>query len=188
MGDANKLTMQVGGTPMVARVVDAVQQSRVERVIVVTGHEPERIEQALPGRNVELVHNPAYAEGIGTSVRRGVAALGDDVHGALVALGDMPWVSAEVIDRLVDAFTSDGELSIFIPMFGTTRGNPVLWGSQHFPELLALTGDVGGKALFHRHAAAICYVDVESAGVNIDVDTPEALQDLGLQRDGEPST
>lgn len=188
MGDANKLTMQVDGTPMVARVVDAVQQSRVERVIVVTGHESEGIEQALPGRNVELVHNPDYAEGIGTSVRAGIAALGDDVHGALVALGDMPWVSAEVIDRLVDAFTSDGELSIFIPMFGRKRGNPVLWGSQHFPELLALTGDVGGKALFHRHAAAICYVDVESASVNIDVDTPDALQDLAIQRDGEPST
>jgi molybdenum cofactor cytidylyltransferase len=188
MGGANKLTMHVDGTPMVARVVDAVRQSRAERVIVVTGHEPERIEEALSGRNVEVVHNPDYAEGIGTSVRAGIAALGDDVQGALVALGDMPWVSAEVIDRLVDAFTSDGELSIVIPMFGGKRGNPVLWGSQHFPELLALTGDVGGKALFHRHAAAICYVDVESASVNIDVDTPEALQDLDIQRDGEPTT
>ena len=187
MGDVNKLTMQVDGTPMVARVVYAVQQSGVQRVIVVTGHQPERIEEALSGCNVELVHNPDYAEGIGTSVRTGVAALGDDVHGALVALGDMPWVSVEVIDRLVGAFTSDGELSIFIPMFGRKRGNPVLWGAQHFPELLALTGDVGGKALFHRHAAAICYVDVGSAGVNIDVDTPEALEGPGIRRDGEPS-
>lgn len=187
MGDVNKLTMQVDGTPMVARVVYAVQQSGVQRIIVVTGHQPERIEEALSGCNVELVHNPDYAEGIGTSVRTGVAALGDDVHGALVALGDMPWVSVEVIDRLVDAFTSDGQLSIFIPMFGRKRGNPVLWGAQHFPELLALTGDVGGKALFHRHAAAICYVDVESAGVNIDVDTPEALEGPGIRRDGEPS-
>jgi len=187
MGDVNKLTMQVEGTPMVARVVNAVQQSGVQRVIVVTGHEPERVEEALVGREVDLVHNPDYVEGIGSSVRTGVAALGDDVHGALVALGDMPWVSVEVIDRLVDAFTSDGELSIFIPMFGKKRGNPVLWGAQHFPELRALTGDVGGKALFHRHAAAICYVDVESAGVNIDVDTPEALQGPSIQRDGEPT-
>jgi molybdenum cofactor cytidylyltransferase len=187
MGDANKLTMPVDGIPMVARVVDALQQSRAGRVIVVTGHEPERIREALSGRNVELVHNPDYAEGIGTSVRTGVGALDDDVDGALVALGDMPWVSTEVIDRLVDAFTSDGELSIFIPMFGRKRGNPVLWGSQHFPELLALAGDVGGKALFHRHAAAICYVDVESASVNIDVDTPDALHELGIQGEGEPT-
>jgi molybdenum cofactor cytidylyltransferase len=187
MGDANKLTIPVDGTPMVARVVDALQQSRAQRVIVITGHEPERIEEALSGRDVEFVHNPDYAEGIGSSVRMGITALDDDADGALVALGDMPWVNTEVINRLVDAFTTGGELSIFIPMFGGKRGNPVLWGSQHFPELLALSGDVGGKALFDRHATAICYVNVESASVNTDVDTPDALQKLGIQGDGEPT-
>jgi molybdenum cofactor cytidylyltransferase len=187
MGDANKLTIPVDGTPMVARVVDALQQSRAQRVIVITGHEPERIKEALSGRDVEFVHNPDYAEGIGSSVRMGITALDDDADGALVALGDMPWVNTEVINRLVDAFTTDRELSIFIPMFGGKRGNPVLWGSQHFPELLALSGDVGGKALFDRHATAICYVNVESASVNTDVDTPDALQKLGIQGDGEPT-
>ena len=187
MGDANKLTIPVDGSPMVARVVDALQQSRVQRVIVVTGHEPERLKEALSGRDVEFVHNPDYTEGIGSSVRAGVAALGDDVDGALVALADMPWVSAEVINRLIDAFTSDSEPSIFIPRFGGQRGNPVLWGAQHFPELLALAGDVGGKALFQRHASAICYVDVESASVNLDVDTPDALQELAIQGDGKPT-
>ena len=187
MGDANKLTIPVDGTPMVARVVDALQQSRAQRVIVITGHEPGRIEEALSGRDVEFVHNPDYAEGIGSSVRMGITALDDDADGALVALGDMPWVSTEVINRLVDAFTTDGDLSIFIPMFGGKRGNPVLWGARHFPELLALSGDVGGKALFDRHATAICYVNVESASVNTDVDTPGALQKLGIQGDGEPT-
>jgi molybdenum cofactor cytidylyltransferase len=157
-------------------------------VIVITGHQPERIKEALSGRDVEFVHNPDYAEGIGSSVRMGITALDDDADGALVALGDMPWVNTEVINRLVDAFTTGGELSIFIPMFGRKRGNPVLWGSQHFPELLALAGDVGGKALFHRHAEAICYVDVESASVNIDVDTPEALHELGIHDKDEPSS
>lgn len=187
MGDTNKLTIPVDGTPMVARVVDALQQSRAKRVIVVTGHEPERIQEALSDRNVELVHNPDYAEGIGASVRAGIAALGEDVDGALIALADMPWVSTEVINLLIDAFTSDPELSIFIPMFGGKRGNPVLWGAQHFPELLGLAGDVGGKALFRRHAAAIRYVDVESASVNIDVDTPAALDEIGIPGGGEPT-
>ncbi|MBW2161766.1 MAG: NTP transferase domain-containing protein, partial [Deltaproteobacteria bacterium] len=72
MGDANKLTISVDGTPMVARVVDALQQSRAQRVIVITGHEPERIKEALSGRDVEFVHNPDYAEGIGSSVRMGI--------------------------------------------------------------------------------------------------------------------
>jgi molybdenum cofactor cytidylyltransferase len=178
MGEANKLTMPVDGTPMVARVVDTLQRSTAGRVIVVTGHEPDEIRDALSGRDVELVHNPDFEEGMGTSVRAGVSALGDDVDGVLIALADMPWVSSEVIDRLVDTFSPDGEASIYIPMYGQKRGNPVLWGAQRFPELRKLSGDVGGKVLFDRHPEAICYVDVQSAGVNIDVDTPDALDEL----------
>ena len=180
MGQANKLTIPVDGTPMVARVVDTLREGGVQRVLVVTGHAPEEIRGALGDRDVEVVHNPDYEEGMGASVRAGVSVVGNDVDGVLIALGDMPWVSTDVIGRLLDAFTPDGDLSIYIPMFGRKRGNPVLWGSGHFPELRQLSGDVGGKALFHRHAEAICYVDVESAAVNIDVDTPEALHDLGI--------
>ena len=180
MSQANKLTIPVDGTPMVARVVDALQESGIDEVIVVTGHAPEEIQAALGDREVELVHNPDYEEGMGSSVRTGVSAVADDVDGVLIALGDMPWVGTDVIGRLLDAFSPDGDLSIYIPMFGRKRGNPVLWGSRHFPELRQLSGDVGGKALFHGHAAAICYVDVESAAVNIDVDTPEALHELGI--------
>jgi molybdenum cofactor cytidylyltransferase len=177
MGQANKLTMPVDGTPMVARVVDTLQRSGVERVIVVTGHEPHEIRDALSGRDVEFAHNPDFEDGMGTSVRAGVSALGDDVDGVLIALADMPWVSSDVIDRLVDAFSPDGEVSIYIPMYGRKRGNPVLWGAQRFAELRELSGDVGGKVLFDRHPEAICYVDVEGAGVNIDVDTPDALDE-----------
>jgi molybdenum cofactor cytidylyltransferase len=180
MGQANKLTIPVGGTPMVASVVDALRDSGVKRVLVVTGHAQEEILAALGDRDVEIVHNPDHEEGMGASVRTGVSAVGDEVDGLLIALGDMPWVGTDVIGRLLNAFSPDGDLSIYIPMFGRKRGNPVLWGSRHFPELRQLTGDVGGKALFHRHAEAICYVDVESAAVNIDIDTPEALHELGI--------
>jgi molybdenum cofactor cytidylyltransferase len=179
MGPTNKLTVPVEGTPMVARVVDALEKSRVDRIVVVTGHEPGRIREALEGRNVELVHNQEYSEGIASSIRTGVAALGQDVDGALIALADMPCVGVEVLDRLIDAFTSDGELSIFIPVFGRKRGNPVLWSAEHFPELLALSGDVGGKVIWRRRSESICYVDVGSAAINIDIDTPEALLELG---------
>lgn len=180
MGRTNKLTLPVEGTPMVARVVDVLHKSRAERIIVVTGHEREGIEGALEGHDAELVHNPDFPDGIASSIRVGVEAVGEDVDGVLIALGDMPWVTPEVIDKLIDAFTADGELSIFIPMFGRKRGNPVLWGAEHLSELRALVGDVGGKVIWQRHPAAVCYVDVESAGINIDVDTPGALQELGV--------
>jgi len=185
MGPTNKLTVEVEGTPMVARVADALFASKVAEIVVVTGHEPRRIETALRGREVTLVHNPDYDDGISTSIRAGISALGEDIDGALIALADMPWLRPEVVDRLLDAFSADGELSIFVPMFGGKRGNPVLWSSIHFPELCTLTGDVGGKRLFHRHSAAVCYANVEDAGVSIDLDTPEALDTLGILRQHE---
>ncbi|MEM7434413.1 MAG: molybdopterin-binding/glycosyltransferase family 2 protein [Myxococcota bacterium] len=180
MGDMNKLLLPIDGVPMVARVVDAVAQSRSAETIVVTGHDPNAIMNALEGRDVRFAHNDRYTDGMGTSVACGFEALGDDYDGALVALGDMPWIDPDVVDRLISAFSPDGDLSIYIPMFGRKRGNPVLWGSRHFPELQQLTGDVGGKSLFRRYPEAICDVDVPTAAVNIDVDTPEAIQGLGI--------
>ena len=180
MGATNKLTVEVEGTPMVARVVDAVRRSGISPVVVVTGHQADAIVAALGARDVRFVHNADYAEGIGASIRTGVGALDEEVDAALIALGDMPWVQTDVIARLVDAFSPGADLSIYIPMYGRKRGNPVLWGSRHFPELEQLSGDIGGKSLFHQHADAICYVDVKSAAVNIDVDTPESLQRLGI--------
>ncbi|MGD8316770.1 MAG: nucleotidyltransferase family protein [Myxococcales bacterium] len=187
MGTQNKLTLPVDGRPMVAQVVDAFERSRVKRVLVITGHEPQRIREALEGCRVELLHNPDYVEGIASSIRAGIGALDDGVDAAIVALADMPWVGSQVIDRLVDAYRAARELTIFIPMFGNKRGNPVLWGSQHFPELLGLRGDVGGQALFDRNSEAIGYVDVESPGVNVDVDTPEALRALGIGEGSDSS-
>ena len=103
-----------------------------------------------------------------------------DASGSLIVLADMPWVGSEVVDRLIDAFTEDDEHSIFIPRFGETRGNPILWSSKHFPELVGLAGDVGGKRLFHRCAEAVLDVEVESTAIRLDVDTLDVLGELGI--------
>ncbi len=180
MGDINKLMLSIEGTPMVVRVVEALERSRVDRILIVTGHQSERISEALSGRKVELVHNPDHEEGIGTSIRTGISTLGKDFDGALIVLADMPWVGTEVVDRLIHAFTEADERSIFIPSVGGKRGNPILWSSRHFPELLGLAGDVGGKGLFNRCSEAICHVEVESTAIRLDVDTPDVLRELGI--------
>lgn len=180
MGGINKLMLSIEGTPMVVRVVEALEGSCVDRILVVTGHEAERIGGALSGRKVELVHNPGYEEGIGASIRTGISALRKDFDGALIVLADMPWVGTQVVDRLIDAFAEADEHSIFIPSFGGKRGNPILWSSKHFPELLELAGDVGGKGLFHRCSEAIRHVQVESRAIRLDVDTPDVLRELGI--------
>lgn len=175
---SNKLLADIGGTPMVARVVDNALASHAARVTVVTGHQHEEVIAALAGRPVEFVHNPRYAEGLGTSLAAGIAALPDGTDGVLVCLGDMPGVSADAMNRLIAAHApAEGRL-ICVPMAGGRRGNPVLWDRRFFPEMRAAAGDVGARTLFDRHAEHVCEVQFGDDGVLTDIDTPDMLAAL----------
>jgi molybdenum cofactor cytidylyltransferase len=97
MGGPNKLTAEIGGKPLVRIAVEQALASRAKPVIVVTGHQRESIEAALAGLDVRLVHNPDYAEGLGASLKAGIAAVPPDAAGVVVCLGDMPQVTAGLI-------------------------------------------------------------------------------------------
>src|SRR6185295_7826809 len=90
MGGPNKLLADIAGKPLVRIAVDQALAARARPVIVVTGHQRERVEAALAGLPVKLVHNPDFAEGLGTSLKTGIAAVPEDADGAIVCLGDMP--------------------------------------------------------------------------------------------------
>ena len=173
MGAPNKLLLEVEGAPMVARCVDAVLASAARPVVVVTGYEQARVRAALAGREVIFVHNPEPTDGLATSLRTGIAALGAELDGALVCLGDMPWVRADHIDALIAAFDTSAERPICVPTFDETRGNPVLWPARYFAEIRALTGDRGARSLLATYADEVCYVPVSDPGVALGVDTPE---------------
>ena len=105
-GERNKLLEKLDGAPLVVRAVQAALSSRAAPVIVVTGHEAQAVEIALAGLDVRIVHNPDYAEGLSTSLKAGIAALPDDVDGAIVSLGDMPRIEARHLDRLISGFST----------------------------------------------------------------------------------
>jgi molybdenum cofactor cytidylyltransferase len=186
MGDQNKLVVDVFGAPMIARVVDALLGSSVERVVVVTGHERERVEAALAGRGLTFVHNPDYAAGMSTSLRAGVRALGPEVDAALVCLGDMPWIAPAHVDALIDAFQPVEGREICVPIYQGKRGNPVLFAARFFDEMSQLEGDVGARALIDAHAEVVFQVPVDQSGVLVDVDTVAALERLRLEPDEAP--
>lgn len=175
MGAVNKLLAEIDGAPMVAHVADAVLTSEARAVIVVTGHEREKLTQALAGRDVTFVHNPDYAEGLSTSLRRGLAALPADIDGVVICLGDMPNVTPDHLNRLIDAFDPPAGRSICVPTFGGKRGNPVLWGRQYFKEILEVAGDVGARHLIGTYDDQVHEVSVPDSGVLLDLDTPQAL-------------
>jgi molybdenum cofactor cytidylyltransferase len=175
MGTANKLLADVDGVPMVRRAVDAALASTARPVIVVTGNEQGRVQAALRGCKVTFIHNPAFAEGMSTSLRAGLAALPDPIAGVLICLGDMPLVTPAVLDRLIAAFNPDEGRAICVPTWNGKRGNPVLWDRRFFAEMADLAGDVGAKHLIGEHAELVAEVPMPDDAVVTDIDTPEAL-------------
>jgi len=175
---------ELDGEPIVRRTVAAVLASRARPVVVVTGHDAAAVQGSLAGLEVAFVHNPSYADGMSTTLRAGLAAIGP-ADAALICLGDMPRLAARHLDAVIDAHRANranhDDEAIVVPTFERKRGNPVLWPRRYFAEMAALAGDVGARALLDRHAEHVQPLPIDDPAILIDVDTPAALAAL---RDG----
>ncbi len=184
MGGPNKLLAEIGRRPLVRIAAEEALASRAKPVIVVAGHQRDQVEKVLAGLPVRLVHNPEFADGLGTSLKAGIAAVPPDADGAIVCLGDMPQVDAGLIDRLIAAFDPDRGALVVVPTFEGKRGNPVLWSRRFFPDLMAIEGDVGARHLIGRYGEAVAEVPVDGKAALVDIDTPEALVGIKAEIEG----
>jgi len=176
MGGPNKLLAEIGGRPLVRIVVEEALASHARPVIVVTGHQRERVEAALASLPVKFLHNPNFADGLGTSLKTGIAALPGEVDGVIVCLGDMPQVDAGLIDRLIGALDPDKGALVVVPTIDGKRGNPVVWSRRFFSDLMTVEGDIGARYLIGRYPEAVVEVPLSGMAAFTDVDTPEALK------------
>ena len=175
MGSVNKLLAEIAGKPMTTHVVDAAIASSASPVVVVTGHEPALLEEALADRDVRFIHNPDFADGLSTSLHAGLTLLDADIDGAVVCLGDMPSVSADHINRLIAAFDPAAGHAIIVPTFNGKRGNPVLWHRRFFAQMSDVSGDVGARHLIGDNEGSLLEVAMDDDAILADLDTPAAL-------------
>ena len=181
MGAENKLLLEIDGKPMVRHVAERVLASAARPVTIVLGHQLDAVKAALDGLDVHFAENPDYADGLSSSLRTGLAAVPESADGAIVCLGDMPGVSADLIDRLIAGFNPVEGRAILAPTRGGRRGNPVLWARRFFDELTGLSGDTGAKHLIGTYGEFLTEIEAPDDGVLIDLDTPAAL---AAYRDG----
>ena len=172
---ANKLLEELNGKPLVRHVTDAAFASQAHPVIVVTGHQHERVEAALEGLDLVFSHNPDFAEGLSTSLKAGVAVLPAEATGVIVLLGDMPLVTSEAMDSVIKAFETSPEKIAAVPVYKGEWGNPVLLSRTVFAEVSILQGDAGARKLLQGRAGDVLEVAVANDVVLFDLDTPEAL-------------
>jgi xanthine dehydrogenase accessory factor len=172
----NKLIAEVGGKSLVRHAAEAALKAGLDPVLVVTGHQPQDIEKALAGLPVRFVHNPDFADGLSTSLKKGIENLPEDCAAAMVLLGDMPGVTPDLARRVAASFEPAKGRSICVAAANGERGHPVLWARQFFPELMQLSGDQGARGLMASHPENIVEVAAGDSAPLIDIDTPEALE------------
>ncbi|MBV9569224.1 MAG: nucleotidyltransferase family protein [Hyphomicrobiales bacterium] len=173
----NKLIAELGGKPLIRRTVEAVLASRAHPVIIVTGHETQKLVEALAGLEVLRVGNPRYAEGLSTSLNIGLASLTDEARAALICLGDMPLIEPATLDKLIESFEKEPERDAVVPAHGGEWGNPVLLSRKLFPLVATLRGDMGARKLLQERND-VRVLEVGDPAILRDADTPEAFQDL----------
>lgn len=173
-----KLLLPLEGEPVIRRSVEALVP-HVADLIVVIGPDGQPIADVLAGLAVRVVINPSPGEGQASSIVAGVAALGPEATAALVALGDQPRLPARVVPDLLAAFRARRR-AIVAPVYRGVRGTPVLFDASVFPELLALRGDVGARAVVDARPERVELVAIDAA-MPRDLDTPEDWETLQVQ-------
>ena len=158
MGEAKQL-LRLGGNTLLGQVLENVRGSRVNDIVLVLGHEAEKIKGMVSTVNLSVVINESYQQGMGTSLRTGLAALSPGVDAALIVLADQPFIHPETLDLLMDQYMQSNA-QIVVPTYKGFRGNPVLLDRSVFSEVMALTGDIGCRSIFGNHLEGI----VKTAG------------------------
>jgi 4-nitrophenyl phosphatase len=172
-----KQLLDWGGVPLVAHVADQALAAGLAPVVAVLGSQAEAVRAALGRRPVQTVTNWRWETGLSTSVQAGLAALPPETEAGIFMHCDQPLVSADLLRALVARFEETGAPIVY-PMHAGRRGTPTLFARRLFPELAAVSGDEGGRAVISRHPDEVATVEVTAPDVLADIDTPDDYERL----------
>ncbi len=174
---ANKLLLPWAAGTVLGQTLQHVRQSAVTDMLVVTGHEAEKVTAVAQVAGAATLHNPAVAQGgeMITSLQVALRHLPEEVTAVLVVLGDQPLVPPETINALLYAHYQ-GAGDLIAPVYQGQRGNPVLLGRRYFGELLALPPTAAPRDVLRRHAGALHLVEVGTPTILQDLDSPEEYE------------
>ncbi|MEM0145594.1 MAG: nucleotidyltransferase family protein [Conexivisphaerales archaeon] len=169
----NKLIYRIDGIPIIRRVTMEAMLPNV-RVIVVIGHDPDKIKGALEGINVNYAYNEDYKKGMSQSIIAGVR-LSEAVKGILILPGDMAYIKSHIIEQVIETHTRTGA-NIVIPTYKSRGGHPILFDVKLRSELLSIKEETRGlKEMVQRHGDQVYKIEVGTPAVIHDVDIRDDL-------------
>jgi molybdenum cofactor cytidylyltransferase len=171
MGEFKQL-LQLGDKSFVEHCVDNLLASRVDEVIVVTGHRESEVRRSIADRPVRFAHNSDYHSGMASSIKCGVQALSEGTRACVLALVDQPQIGADLINRVIEAYEKAPTI-IVIPTYEGRHGHPILLDLSLKEEILTMNPEQGLRQVVRAHSDQIVRVEATNSAVLEDCDLPE---------------
>lgn len=178
---AFKPLLRIGDTTAMERILALLKASDIQRPLVVTGHNKEALELLLRRNKADYIFNENYAEGMFTSIQKGLLRMVSDpsveYSGFLLMLSDCPLIPPEVIRLLAQKHRENPE-SFIVPCYKGKKGHPLLIPARYVQEILFYGGDGGLKAITSKYEENMIKLEVEQEAVLLDMDTPAGYEEL----------
>jgi molybdenum cofactor cytidylyltransferase len=170
-----KALLQWKSETMVHRSARLASEAGLSPVIIVAGDEIGSISQNVSDLDVTVVYNPDWKAGQSTSLKVGLAKIPERNGAVIFQVVDQPCLTLDLLWSLIELHRQT-RAEIIQPYAAGSRANPVLFDRSTFGDLMTITGDQGGRALFHRfNVLSLPWHDTR---ILTDLDTPEDLEKL----------
>jgi molybdenum cofactor cytidylyltransferase len=165
-----KMLLDFDGKTMLARVIENILASDISDIIVVLGAEKEKLLRIIENYPVKHCFNENYKEGMLSSVKCGFRNIPANTDAVLVFQGDQPFISYEVINCLIDAY-SNSKFGLVMPVFKGKRGHPLLIDRGYYNEIELLDSSAGLRSLAVKNSNDVLEVETNNSGILRDFDT-----------------
>ncbi len=179
MGAQHKLLEDLHGKSVIRHVVDHVRASGFSSLLMVTGYRADEVRAAAAP--IETCYNPDYASGMASSLTCGLAALPENCEGAVIVLGDMPFIRPAHYKAILEAITAAPAAKALVPVVKGEWAHPVAIRRSLFAPIMMVQGDKGARAVLKAHAEHVLCWPCDDQALLCDLDTPEALQQARQQ-------
>jgi molybdenum cofactor cytidylyltransferase len=171
-----KQLLPLGERSLIEHALRQALRSDLHLLVLVLGCHAAEIRESIPPdllvSRLRIIENPRYREGISSSIISGMRLIEKEYDHALILLGDMPWITSNLTNRLIREYLKSG-LNLGAVKTRNRRTLPVIIGRKFYPHLHELHGDVGARELFLRFPREVCLVEPEGHYEDTDIDTPE---------------
>jgi len=162
-------------------VLDAALASRLDRVVLVLGHEHQKIIQALGPKathpRLQVVTNPRYQEGQSSSLQAGLLEIQVRSSSVMFLLGDQPLLKTATIDLMLDRFRHSKK-DICVPVWRGKRGNPTIFSRAMYCNLMAIEGDIGARQIIRANPERVLSIKMDDPQCFFDIDSPKDYEDV----------